>query len=70
MRLPTDGRHADRYIPRSYRSGDKKNNNKPVEQTHYCIKVFSDYHAKKSLKSICYLKIYIKVYRMHKTNHA
>ena len=23
MRLRTDGRHADRYIPRIYRSGDK-----------------------------------------------
>ena len=24
----------------------------------------------KSVKSMCYLKIYIKVYLMHKTNHA
>ena len=23
MHLQTDGRHADRYIPRTYRSGDK-----------------------------------------------
>ena len=24
MHLQTDGRHADRYIPQTYRSGDKK----------------------------------------------
>ena len=35
---------------------------KPVEQIH-CVEVFTDYHMKRA--SMCYLKIYIKVYLMH-----
>ena len=57
----------------------RKNNNiqittiymiyKPVEQTHYCVKFFR-LLREKSVKCMCYLKIYIKVYLMHKTNLA
>ena len=36
----------------------------PVEQTHYCVKVITDYHLKRAL-SLCYRKIYIKVYLIH-----
>ena len=39
---------------------------KPVEQIH-CVEVFT---REKSIKSMCYLKMYIKVYLMHFTNHA
>ena len=43
---------------------------KPVEQTHYCVKVFFRLSREKSVQPMCYQKIYIKVYLMHKTNHA
>ena len=33
MHLLTDGRHADRYIPRTYLSGDKKNQG--LRQLHF-----------------------------------
>ena len=56
---------------------------KPIEQTHYCVDVFFfcfffffvfffRLYRKNSVrvKCMCYLKIYIKVYLIHKTNHA
>ena len=43
---------------------------KPVEQTHYCVEVFFRLSREKSLKSMCYLNVYIKVYFMQKMNHA
>ena len=42
---------------------------KPVEQTHYCVEVFR-ISREKTVQSMCYQKIYIKVYLMHKMNHA
>ena len=35
-----------------------------------CVEVFLTLSCEKSVKSMCYLKIYIKVYLMHKTNHV
>ena len=36
----------------------------------YLCQSFSRLSGEKSVKSMCYLKIYIKEYFMHKTNHA
>ena len=35
-----------------------------------CVGVFLRISREKSVKSVRFLKIYIKVYLMHKTNHA
>ena len=43
---------------------------KPVERTHYCVEFFVRLSREKSVQSMCYQKIYIKVYLMHETNHA
>ena len=43
---------------------------KPVEQTHYCVEFFFRLSREKSVQYMRYQKIYIKVYLMHKTNHA
>ena len=42
---------------------------KPIEQ-HFIVSKFFRLSRKKSDQSMCYQKIYIKVYLMHKTNHV
>ena len=42
---------------------------KLVEETHYCVKVFQIIMLKERTVYVL-SKIYIKVYLMHKTNHA
>ena len=42
---------------------------KPVERTLLCLSFFR-LSREKTVISMCYLKIYIKVCLMHKTNHA
>ena len=34
---------------------------KPDEQTHYCVGAFLRLSCEKSVKSMCYLKLYIKM---------
>ena len=43
---------------------------KPVEQTHCCVDVFFRLSREKSVQPMCYQKICIKMYLMHKTSHA
>ena len=43
---------------------------KPVKQTHYCVELFLRLSREQTVKSMCYLKIYINEYLMHKTKHA
>ena len=47
---------------------DNKYNNNILSFAYLCR--FLRLSREKSVKSMCYLKIYIKVYLMHKTNHA
>ena len=49
----------------------KNNNNLQTSQTNTLLcQSFLRLSHKKSIKSMCYLKIYIKVYHMHITNHV
>ena len=54
----------------------KNNNNLQTGRTNtllcgfFFFFFFLRLSREKSVKSMCYLKIYIKVYLMHKTNHA
>ena len=50
----------------------KNNNNLQTGRgnTLLCRSFFFKLSREKSVKSLCYQKIYIKVYLMHKTNHA
>ena len=66
-RAPMGGDHAFRILKTSVCMTD-------TTTIYYCsltcVDVFLRLSREKSVKSVCYLKIYIKVYLMHKTNHA
>ena len=48
---------------------DDRYNDNILSFTYLC-RSFLRLLCEKSVKSMCYLKIYVKVYLMHKTNHA
>ena len=66
-RAPMGGAMLFEYRKIVY-ADDRYNDN--ILSFAYLCGSFLRLSREKSVKSICYLKIYIQVYLMHKTNHA
>ena len=63
--------HIMKSRKRKKNNNIKNNNNLQTGQTNTLLCwIFFRLSHEKSVKSMCYLKIFIKVYLMHKTNHA
>ena len=66
-RAPMGGAMLSEYQKLVY-ADDRYSNN--ILSFAYLCRSFLRLSREKSVKSMCYLKNYIKVYLMHKTNHA
>ena len=66
-RAPMGGAMLSEYRKLVY-ADDKYNDNKL--SFAYLCRSFLRLSREKNVKSMCYLKIYIKVYLVHKTNHV
>ena len=65
LRVPIGGDHAYRKLMYA----DDRYNDNILSYAYMCWS-FLRLSREKSVKSMCYLKIYNKVYFMHKMNHA